>query len=63
MNIKQIREGLRQCLITRECSLCPYYIYYNNDDIEELGDNSCWGKLWKDADTALLRLEILIDEE
>ena len=62
MTIKQIREGLYQCLIKRYCTKCPYYKWYNNDDIKENGDNSCFGFLQKDADEALLRLEILIDE-
>ena len=62
-NIKQIREGLRQCLVKRNCSVCPYYIWYYNDDINELGDRSCWGILQKDADEALLRLEILNDSD
>lgn len=60
-NIKQIREGLQHCLITRECSTCPYYIWFYNDDINEPGDRSCWGILRKDADEALLRLEIFTD--
>ena len=62
-NIQQIREGLRHCLITRECSKCPYYIWYYNDDINELGDKSCWGILQKDADLVLQRFSIIDDSE
>lgn len=58
-NIKQIREGLQHCLIDRKCSICPYYIWYYNDDIQEIGDNSCWGILKKDADLALQKFEII----
>lgn len=50
-------------MITRECITCPYYIWYYNDDINEPGDRSCWGILRKDADEALLRLEIFTDTE
>ena len=60
-NIKQIREGLQHCLITRECSKCPYYIWYYNDDINEPGDRSCWGILQRDADLALQRFSIIDD--
>ena len=60
-NIKQIREGLQHCLIDRKCSICPYYIRYNNDDINEPGDRSCWGILKKDAEEVLFRFEILND--
>ena len=60
---QQIREGLRQCLVERHCTKCPYYIWYNNDDIDELGDNSCWGILQKDVDLALLRFKILNDSD
>ena len=60
-NIQQIREGLRHCLVTRECSKCPYFIYYYNNDIKEIGDNSCWGILQKDADLALQRFSIIDD--
>lgn len=61
LSIEQIRQGLRHCLITRECTLCPYYIWYYNDDIEEPGDNSCWGILYKDADLVLHRFSIIDD--
>lgn len=61
LDIKQIKDGLRQCLVERNCSMCPYYIWYYNDDINEPGDKSCWGILQKDAEEALLRLEILND--
>lgn len=60
-DVKRIREGLRQCLIIRECYKCPYYRYYYNDDIKEIGDNSCWGILQKEADLALQRFSIIDD--
>lgn len=60
-SIQNIRQGLRLCLVERKCSLCPYYIWYYNDDINEPGDRSCWGILQRDANEALLRLEILTD--
>ena len=50
-------------MITRECSYCPYYIWYYNDDINEPGDRSCWGILYRDVVQALTRLEIMTDEE
>jgi len=61
--IKDIKKGLYTCMITRECSTCPYYIWYYNDDINEPGDRSCWGILYKDVVQALTRLEIMTDEE
>lgn len=60
-NLEKIREGLKQCLLQRECSKCPYYIYYYNDDIEKIGDNSCWGILYKDVDLILQRFSIIND--
>ena len=60
-NIEQIRQGLRHCLVTRECSKCPYYIWYYNDDINEPGERSCWGILQRDADLALQRFSIIDD--
>lgn len=62
-NIKQIKEGLRQCLVERQCSKCPYYIWFYNDDINEPGDRSCWGILQKDVDLILTRFEILSDND
>lgn len=61
LDIKQIKNGLRQCLVEKNCSICPYYIWYYNDDINEFGDNSCWGILQKDVDLVLQRFEILSD--
>lgn len=60
-DLEEIREGLKQCLLQRECSKCPYYIYYYNDDIEKIGDNSCWGILYKDIDLILQRFSIIND--
>jgi hypothetical protein len=60
-SLEEIREGLKQCLLQRECTKCPYYIYYYNDDIEKIGDNSCWGKLYKDIDLILTRFSIIND--
>lgn len=60
-NLEEIREGLKQCLLQRECSKCPYYIYYYNDDIEKIGDNSCWGILYKDVDLIIQRFSIIND--
>jgi hypothetical protein len=58
MTLQEIREGLRQCLVERKCNLCPYFMYFYDDDIEYEGQYSCWGRLQKDADEALLKLEI-----
>jgi len=60
-SLEEIREGLKQCLLQRECTKCPYYIYYYNDDIEKIGDNSCWGILYKDIDLILQRFSIIND--
>lgn len=57
LNIEDIRKALQMCLVKRECSKCPYYIYYYNDDIRQIGDNSCWGILYKDVDEILSHLE------
>lgn len=61
LDIKQIKDGLRQCLVEKNCSMCPYYIWYYNDDIDEPGDKSCWGILQKDADLVLQRFSIIDD--
>lgn len=60
-NIKQIREGLRQCLVVKQCTKCPYYKYFYNDDINYEGQYSCWGILQKDVDLLLQKFEILND--
>ena len=63
MTIQEIRKALQECLVGRHCTICPYYKYYYDDDVDYAGQYSCWGKLWKDTDEAILRLEILTDEE
>lgn len=57
MTTEEIRQGLQRCLIDRECMKCPYYKYFYEDDIDYIGQNSCWGRLYRDADSALNTLE------
>ena len=56
-NLKQIREGLKQCLIRKDCKQCPYYIYYYNKP----GENSCLDELYKDVDLIIQRFSIIND--
>ena len=56
-SLEEIREGLKQCLINKNCKQCPYYKWYYNKPNE----NSCLDLLYKDIDLILIRFSIIND--
>ena len=57
--LEQVKEGLRQCLIEKNCKKCPFFTLYYN----EPRNNSCTDFLYKNIKEILLRFEILNDNE